>query len=76
MKLKEKTMRKNCECTYCKNNVNAYFCSFCGHNFNPCESFWLFGDNLLCPKCHPEDGKEAKMYAVSRNKKEKNESSL
>ncbi len=56
-------MKDNCDCQYCKNNVNEYFCITCKHNFNRCESFYELKENTqlgrlqpgiqLCPKCHP-----------------------
>jgi len=56
-------MRYDCECSYCKNQVNEYVCSICLHNFNRCEYYNQFMDVEcppglgvpLCPKCHPKD---------------------
>ena len=48
-------MKQDCECTYCKNQVNEYFCGICGYNFNECESFHEFDGMILCPKCHPKN---------------------
>jgi len=46
-------MNRDCECQYCKNNVNEYFCSLCGHNFNECEAYFVFDEYVaLCPKCY------------------------
>ena len=48
-------MREGCECSYCKANVNEYFCIKCGHNFNECQSFHEVEWVTLCPSCHPRD---------------------
>lgn len=57
-------MKNNCNCSYCQEHVNVYFCGPCGYNFNPCEVvFEYFPDEeedlpkfgiSLCPKCHPD----------------------
>ena len=46
-------MKEECECSYCKNKVDEYFCIQCGYNFNECESFYKYDGIILCPKCHP-----------------------
>lgn len=60
-------MKKDCECSCCKNNVNEYFCVRCGFNFNRCEVHKWFHESTgdlpsfgiaLCPKCHPSDFEE------------------
>lgn len=51
-------MKENCECPYCKKNVNEYFCISCGHNFNECETFVFVDEVCLCPKCHPKEQDE------------------
>jgi hypothetical protein len=61
-------MNKDCPCSYCKANVNEYFCISCKYNFNECESFYEFKENTqlgmlapgiqLCPKCHPKNSKK------------------
>jgi hypothetical protein len=48
-------MKQDCECSYCKNEVNEYFCIKCGYNFNECESFHKFDGITCCPKCHPKN---------------------
>ncbi len=48
-------MKSDCECSYCKNEVNEYFCVSCGYNFNECESFHKLNGVTYCPKCHPEE---------------------
>jgi len=48
-------MREGCECSYCQENVNEYFCIKCGHNFNECEVFHKFERINLCPVCQPKD---------------------
>lgn len=58
-------MKNDCECFYCKNKVDEYFCIACGYNFNECESFFEYIEPKyriaslpgiqMCPKCHPED---------------------
>ncbi len=61
-------MKKDCECQYCKNNVNEYFCLACGHNFNECETLFEYRDpildlpNTLCPKCYDEKWKPSNSY--------------
>lgn len=57
-------MKENCNCKYCLNKVNEYFCINCSNNFNKCECAYEFfhknyGDlpemgMALCPKCHPD----------------------
>ena len=46
-------MKQNCDCSYCKNNVNEYFCIQCGYNFNECESLFKYDEINPCPKCYP-----------------------
>lgn len=46
-------MKKDCECGYCKNEVDEYFCVSCFYNFNKCQSFHEYDGGTLCPKCHP-----------------------
>lgn len=48
-------MKKDCDCRFCKDKINEYFCSSCAYNFNECESFHAFDYIVLCPKCHPEN---------------------
>ncbi len=48
-------MKKDCQCQYCKNEVNEYFCIRCGFNYNECEVFHYFDGITLCPKCHPKE---------------------
>lgn len=48
-------MKKDCECSYCKNEVHEYFCSSCFLNFNECESFHKIDGVTFCPRCHPEN---------------------
>jgi hypothetical protein len=47
-------MREDCQCPYCKEKVNEYFCSKCFYNFNECEVLHSFEGVQLCPKCHPK----------------------
>ena len=64
-------MKKDCECYYCKYNVDEYFCG-CGCNFNKCESYFESIDPVLgglpvfpvvlCPKCYPENWKPVNPY--------------
>ncbi len=54
-------MLENCNCIYCKENVNEYFCSSCFYNYNECESNYVYKDkemgnipsfgHPLCPRC-------------------------
>lgn len=44
-------MQDNCNCNYCKQNVNEYFCITCGYNFNECESKFKCEGFVFCPKC-------------------------
>lgn len=46
-------MNDECNCKYCLEKVNAYFCSKCFYNFNECESYYNFNGGHLCPLCHP-----------------------
>jgi hypothetical protein len=58
-------MKKDCECKYCQNQVNEYFCIYCGFNYNECESYFEYKEktdgNLpvlgisLCPNCLPQE---------------------
>lgn len=50
-------MKADCECRYCKNGVNEYFCITCGYNFNECESFFYCNGLVFCPKCRPKKEK-------------------
>jgi hypothetical protein len=45
-------MKENCECPYCKEKINKYFCLSCGYNFNECEVMVFLNQICLCPKCH------------------------
>lgn len=65
-------MKKDCECQYCKGEVDEYFCPTCGLNFNECESFNT-DEDVLCPRCHPSyipienDEKNMIKYNVSES---------
>lgn len=48
-------MKKDCECHYCKGEVDEYFCIKCKLNFNKCESFHECDGYILCPRCHPKN---------------------
>jgi hypothetical protein len=52
-------MRIDCNCYYCKGEVNEYFCISCGFNFNECESFLKFDGKTFCPKCCPKKEEES-----------------
>ena len=55
-------MKKECECQYCKGEVDEYFCFSCGLNFNECESFHKYDEITLCQKCHDETSTFFKEY--------------
>ena len=44
-------MKQDCNCKYCKNKVDEYFCISCGYNFNECESNYKHDGVTFCPKC-------------------------
>jgi len=44
-------MKEDCDCSYCKEKVDEYFCISCLHNFNECESNFQFDGVTYCPKC-------------------------
>jgi hypothetical protein len=54
-------VNKDCDCQYCKSNVNEYFCITCKHNFNGCESIIKNEWCHLCPKCHPISNFESQL---------------
>jgi hypothetical protein len=53
-------MREKCNCLYCKEKIDEYFCSLCFHNFNLCEVEKVFDYMVLCPKCNKSEVNENK----------------
>ncbi len=58
-------MKLDCDCSWCKNEINQYFCGKCRLNFNLCEAHHealmtgMKGTSPqpvpLCPICNPKD---------------------
>ncbi len=46
-------MKEDCDCSFCKEKVDEYFCEKCGLNFNECEVRTFVEGIMLCPKCDP-----------------------
>ncbi len=57
-------MKNDCECQYCKNGVNEYFCDSCGLNFNECESLHILNGMTFCPICHPKNDGELEALKI------------
>ena len=69
-------MKKNCDCHYCKQNINEYFCIKCGYNFNECEvKNFNWHDISLCPKCHPKAINLDELYKIFYNSNHENQTS-
>ncbi len=63
-------MKENCECEYCKQGINEFFCSTCLYNFNRCQSKAIYDGMSFCPKCRPQELSESDVNELNNKIRE------